>query len=420
MKSHPTSEFDTRVHRIHDALDPYLESESWKSLVGTSHLIRNREDAREAYHRPHSTRTNVMASLGGQGLIFSDGELWKKHRRIAQPLFHEHVMDNYIPAMHTAINGFVERIEQFRLKGEAWDLAEETIRFTLRALYTGLFGVDIAADHECTQLIIPYMDTVGQITFSAMAKETNVSPQKVIELGATRRRIDNELDRIIEARSIAPPESGDLIDSFRKEVSDQALKEELRTFFLAGAETTSNVLTWMLILLEQHEEITEELTKEVDCLPTNRPTNLQDIAQLPKLRATIQEVMRLYPGVWVNARESTCDTELNGRAIGKGDWLLICSYYLHRNPNHWDDPHTFRPSRFLNNPKGPERYSYVPFGEGRHMCIGRHFSEIESMLAASEFLKRFRIERAERSPIDAFPGLTLKPSGKIPVYAHAR
>mgnify|MGYP001238001551 CR=1 FL=1 len=223
MNQNSPSEFDTRVHRIHDALDSHLESGSWASLVGTSHLIRNREDAREGYHRPQFTRTDFMAGLGGQGLIFSDGELWKKHRRIAQPLFHEHVMDNYIPAMHTAINGFIERIEQFRVNGETWDLPEETIRFTLRALYTGLFGIDIAADHERTQLIIPYMDTVGQITFSAMATEMQVSPEKIMELGATRRRIDEELDRIIEARSATPPNSNDLIDSFRKEVSNQAL-----------------------------------------------------------------------------------------------------------------------------------------------------------------------------------------------------
>lgn len=212
----------------------------------------------------------------------------------------------------------------------------------------------------------------------------------------------------------------DLVGSFQKKIDPELLKDEIQTFFLAGAETTSNLMSWLILLLEAGKTEQARVVKEVDSAVSGDRCQPEEIADMPFLRAVMDETMRLYPPVWLPTRQVTRDTMLNGREVAAKDWFFVCVYLLHRNHNLWEDPHLFRPDRFLVDKDEIARYAYAPFGGGRHLCIGKHFAELETMLLTATLLKKFRFERVDDIPLDPWPGLTLKPSVDVPMRAYRR
>lgn len=417
---HDDEPIDTRVARIHELMGDGSDVRSWDGPVGRVHLVTRPDDVKEAYHRTHFVRPEFAMQLGGRGLIFNDGMLWREHRRIAQPYFHERVMDRYVLAVEGTVRGFTERLGVFADSGEPFDLIEETIRFTIRTLYTAIFGVDLEPDHATGELMTRYFDAVGEVSLSVVMPGQPIPSEALARLGEVRREIESEIQRFIEVRRTSATESDDLIGAFSRELPPEDLTEEILSFFLAGGETTSNLLTWLFLLLDAAPSEREGVEDELDSVLGDGPIEHSMLAALPHMQSVVGEAMRLFPPVWVTSRQATCDTTLNGREISAKDWILVCIYLVHRNPNLWDDPHAFLPRRFREQPAGPERYAFVPFGGGRHLCIGKHFAALESMFAAAMALRSFRFERADNSPLSPWPGLTLKPQGRVPMLVHRR
>lgn len=417
---HKNESFDTRVARIHQMMGDGSDLRSWDGTMGRVHLVTSPEDVRETYHREHYARSEFMTQLGGNGLIFNDGTVWRQHRRIAQPYFHERVMERYASSMADTVRGFADRIGSFADSGEPFDLVAEMVRFTIRTLYSAIFGVELAPDHETGDLMTRYFDSVGEVSLAVVTPGEPIPSEALARLVEVRHEIDAEIARIIEIRGAAGTEADDLIGALGRELSPEALRDEILTFFLAGGETTSNLLTWLFLLLDGNSSEREGVENELDSVPGDGPLDFKCLSTLPRLQSVVQEAMRLFPPVWLTSRQAMCDTTMNGREISAKDWILVCIYLVHRNPNLWDDPHAFRPDRFREQPTGPERYAFIPFGEGRHLCIGKHFGELESMLATATILRSFRIIRADDALLSPWPGLTLKPSGRVSMLATRR
>ena len=280
--------------------------------------------------------------------------------------------------------------------------------------------MDLSPDHEIGDLLTRYFDSVGEVTLAVLAPGNPIPSAALARLTKVRREIDQEIDRILDNRVATGAAEDDLIGAFDSQIQREDLKDEILTFFLAGAETTSNLLTWLFILLDSDQSELQAVEQELDSVLGKREVEVSDLRELPRLQAVINETMRLYPPVWLTSRQATCDTTLNGREISAMDWVLVCIYLVHRNPRIWDDPHAFRPERFRHQVDGPERHAFIPFGGGRHLCIGKHFAAIESMLVAARILQSFRLERVNEKPLAPWAGLTLKPTGEVPMKVQRR
>jgi len=388
--------------------------------MGRVHLVSNTADVREAYHRKEFVRSDFVAQIGGKGLIFSDGDTWREHRRIAQPFFHERVMDRYLPGMNDAVDGFIERLGSHADSGSPVDIIDEAVRFTVRTLYASVFNVELPADHGLGILLTSFFDAVGEVTLALYSPDTIVPSDALQKFVEIRTLMYEEVDRLLDERGPGGESADDMIGAMGRSMSREALRDEIITFFLAGGETTSNLLTWLCLLLADHPDELHRVQREVDDAAGNASDEFASITSMPHLQATVNETMRLFPPVWLTSRQAVSDTEINGRAMAANDWILVCIYLLHRNPSLWEDPHRFRPSRFTDSSTTIDRYAFVPFGEGRHLCIGKHFGIMEAMLGASRALQGFTFERAVESPLDPWPGLTLKPRGRAMMHVRTR
>ena len=418
IKAYP---FDTRVPLIHELLGDEAENCSWDNGVGGQvHVVADPKDVLDVFHRPDFERSDLMKQVGGKGLIFSDGSLWLEQRRLAQPHFHERVMDRYLESIYECIDGVSNRIDASIQAGESFFLAEEMIRFTIRTTYKAFFGINLDEDHDLGALLCQYFDAIGHITLAILRRGKSIPSQALEEFRVVQKEVRNETERILRYRADGDVSGTDLLGSFEPNIDVELLKDEIQTFFLAGAETTSNLMSWLVLLLEAADDEYAKVIEEIDSVVVSgERVPAESTKDMPRLYAAMYETMRLYPPVWLPSRQVKGDTTINGRAVQEKDWFLVCVYFLHRNNRIWDDPHVFRPDRFLDDsPK--DRYAYAPFGGGRHLCIGKHFAELETMLLTSTLLKRYRFERVTDAPLDPWPGLTLKPMTDIPIRAHLR
>jgi len=237
--------------------------------------------------------------------------------------------------------------------------------------------------------------------------------------------LDSYVARLIDERRRSPGQHSDLLslllaardDTSGKGLSDKQVRDELLTLFVAGHETTATGLAWTLYLLGKNPEIEAAVLREVDALP-GEPT----AADLPKLdltRRVFMEALRLYPPVFVFARQAVEPTTLRGVPLKRHTIVLVPVYALHRRPDLWPEPERFDPDRFLpeNEAKRP-RLAWLPFGAGPRVCIGAFFALMEAQLVLATLLRKFRFEVLGDDLPDAF--VTLRPKHGVRVKVVAR
>jgi cytochrome P450 len=201
------------------------------------------------------------------------------------------------------------------------------------------------------------------------------------------------------------------------ELSDLELRDEVVTIMGAGHETTASALSWLWHLLSIHPEVEAKLHSELDSVLFGRVPSLDDLARLPYTAAVIKEAMRLYPPVWVLAREAEVEDVIGGFRIPRGSMVLVSPYVTHRHPDHWRDAERFVPERFIGDPPEPaHRFAYLPFGAGPRVCIGNAFAMMEATLIVAMVGQRFRLEAAETAPVTS-PTVTLRPGGPLVMRA---
>jgi cytochrome P450 len=193
-------------------------------------------------------------------------------------------------------------------------------------------------------------------------------------------------------------------------MSDKQLRDEVATLLTAGHETTSLALSWACYLLARHPEVVERICAEIQFLNGRAPA-YEDLFRLKYTRLVIEEIMRLYPPVWVLSRTAIKDDEIGGYFIPAGSEILIFPYITHRHPKWWSEPDRFCPERFApENSSGRPRYAYLPFGAGPRTCVGLNFAMTEIQVVLALLLQRFRLEPAsEDDTVRLDPSVTLRP-----------
>ena len=383
-------------------------------------------------HKIYSKRTPGYKMLGqvlGQGLLTSEGDLWRRQRRVAQPAFHKAQIVGLTDVMRTASEDLAESWEEHAKNFSVIDVASEMSNVTLRIAGETLFGVDLTDDSvevsgALDNMMQGFMHTMG----STLAMLTQSLP-----LPANLRMRENvaELDRvvreIIAERRKDPGDKPTLLNMFMNArdddgqgMSDTQLRDEVLTMLLAGHETTANALAWTFYNISKHPEVARKLEAELDEVLDGSAPTMEQVRELPYTTQVLKESMRLYPPAWTVGRRAEEGDQIAGCQIPKGGIVLMSPYVLHRHPDYWENPEGFDPERFAPDKAPPPRGAYMPFIVGPRKCIGEHFAMTEAVIMVATLLSRYRLELIPGHAVVPEPSVTLRPQNGIKMRVRRR
>ncbi|HWD09552.1 MAG TPA: cytochrome P450 [Actinomycetota bacterium] len=367
--------------------------------------------------------------LLGDGLLTSNGDVWKRQKRMIQPLFTHKTIANYVPMIADEGEQLVARFAGASAGGGTIDLGTEMTRLTLRVVGRAVFGAEV--DH----MIPVFKDRVPYL--SKRAFKRSINPFKVpLEwptvankvAKARQEAIYGVVDDLVAKLRARPTGGVDLVSLLLaardpetgEGLSDSEVRDQALVFLLAGHETTATSLTFALHLLGFHPEILQRVHDEaVDVLGDSEPT-METIMGLAYTTQVVKEAMRLYPAAHTIPRVSINPFEYNGYTIPAGENTVVSPWSTHRHPKFWDDPWSFDPERFTpDKEKARHRYAYFPFGGGPRACIGQYFSMLESVLVTAMVARSFTIKTEDRK-VPLFTGITLRPEGRMPAQLARR
>ena len=356
--------------------------------------------------------------LFGNGLLTSEGDFWRRQRKLAQPAFHRERIQAYAHVMAAETKA---RIAQWR-DGETLDIHAEMTKLTLPIAVKTLFGAELERPERISQsLELTQSHFEKWIHYLTMLPAWFPTPT----IPAMKRAI-SELDsivyKLIAERRASGEDTGDLLSMLLRaqdeddgtRMTDKQLRDEVLTLFLAGYETTALTLTWTLYLVAQHPDVAATLNTELQTVLAGRAPTAADRADLKYTEQVIFESMRLYPPAWTIGRTALQPCVIGGQSLIPGNTVLMSQWVVHRDPRWFADPDVFRPERWQNDfAKTLPKYAYFPFGGGPRVCIGNTFALMESVLLLATILQQWRFELVPDQEITLRPSVTLRPRNGI-------
>ncbi|MEZ4382639.1 MAG: cytochrome P450 [Nannocystaceae bacterium] len=361
----------------------------------------------------------------GEGLLTAEGEHWRRQRRIAQPAFHRQRIAGFAATMTRATRAMLQRWDNLSARGEVVDVDREMSRLTLRIAGETLLSADVEGDADVVGRSVSALNTWASRSMLHLLHPPMWVPVKTNrEARAGARALDELVFGMIAARRASGDDPGDLLSMLMgavdeetgESMSDQQLRDEVMTIFLAGHETTANALSWALYLLSLHPPVMRAVADELVRVLGGRTPTADDMPGLKITERVVQESMRLYPPAWTIGRSFVADDVVDGWRL-RGPGLLLMSPYLsHRNPAYWPNPEGFDPDRFLPEAaRERPRYAYFPFGGGPRICIGTAFAMLEAKVILATILQRFRPALAPGHAVEPEPLITLRPRFGVPM-----
>ncbi|HTX90407.1 MAG TPA: cytochrome P450 [Anaerolineales bacterium] len=379
------------------------------------------------YHKGPNYK-NLRPFLGN-GLVTSESPFWLRQRRLIQPAFHRKRLGNFALVMAESAQEMLDRWQPYSQNGQAFNIADEFMRVTLQVVSRAMFSTGTDG----------FADVIGQ-NLPVVLERTNERFWEIFDTSglptAANRRywqaiqaLDSVVYRVIDERRKNPEKPDDLLtmlleaidEESGEQMTDQQLRDEVMTIFLAGHETTANALSWTYTLLAGHPEIAGKLRTEVDVVLQGRRPVFEDLPNLKYTRMVIDEVLRLYPSVWAIARTPIQPDEVGGYRLDPGVNVAITPYITHRHPAFWDNPEEFDPERFSpERSAGRHPFAYFPFGGGPRLCIGNNFALTEATLILAMITQRYELELLPDQKIVMQPVVTLRPRDGIRMRVHPR
>ena len=362
-----------------------------------------------------------LATFAGNGLLTSEGDLWLRQRRLAQPAFHRARIARLADLMAQTVADMCDEWDR-NSTDKPFDLAGEMMRLTLQIAARALFGTEMhgAAAHRFHELMNIGMAHVEHRTNPLTLPENVPTPRNKRFLWA-KAELEKWILEIVHKRRCGSEKGDDLlqmlVDARDEEtgegMSDAQLFDEVITLLIAGHETSADALAWGFSLLARHPEKREILESESAKLNGHLPT-MDNLDSLPYARQVFEESLRLYPPFWAIGREALGDDEIGGFEVKARSTVLLPPFLTHRHPEFWPDPERFEPDRFLpaESAKRP-KFAYFPFGGGPRLCIGQSFGLMEGQIALSVITARFRLELAPFEKLVMDPSPTLRPHGGL-------
>ena len=367
----------------------------------------------------------ALERIVGKGLLTSEGEEWRRQRKVIQPAFHHDCLVPYAAAMVEA----ADRVLEGWHDGDVRDIHRDMMGTTLDIVARTLLGCDASnrAKTVGAALEVVAERFLEQASLAFLLPASLPLPSR-LSLQRAVRKLDGIVCEIIRSRHASGKSKPDLLDTLlrardqdARHMSDAQLRDELKTLFLAGHETTAIALSWTLYLLAQHSEIDAQLAEELKAVLGNRAPGFDDVPRLRYTEMVIKESMRLYPPVWGMSRQANQPFQVAGYELAAGTTVFLVPWITHRDPRFFPEPERFDPSRWRDDPirtgKMP-RFAYFPFGGGPRVCVGAAFAMLEATLLLARMAQRFRFATSQPAEIRATA--TLRPKEGIRVVLHER
>lgn len=362
----------------------------------------------------------------GQGLLTNEGASHRRQRKLAAPAFHRQRIAAYAEWMLSLAGDAAARWRD----GAQIDMDKEMMRLTLAIVAKTLFDASVDSDAGEIGASMEVLMTNFPRVANPLVRLTLRLPLRANrEIFAARDHLDTIIYRLIRERRASGKDHGDLLSMLLASqdeedgtgMTDVQVRDEAITLFLAGHETTANVLTWAFYLLSQNPACEAQLHEELDRVMADSGSAMALYPQLVYARRVIAETLRLYPPAHTLARMVMEDMTLGGYRLEKGSTVCFCPYIMHRDPRFWTEPERFDPARWTpeQEEKRP-KFTYFPFGGGPRICIGEQFAWMEGVLALARLAKDWCATLKPGHVVDTNPLITLRPRHGMPMTLHRR
>ena len=354
--------------------------------------------ANQANYRKGRLTRQILGPTLGNGLLTSEGEFWRRQRRIEAPAFHHRRLAGLAGLMVEVAEGVSAR---WRGRPEI-DVGREMMALTMEIVARALFSRDIAGSvGELGAAIGVLIESFGKAAVADLLGLPEWLPRRRDpEAKRALAYVDSVIYEIIRSRRAAPEAPGDLLlmlleardEETGEGMTDRQLRDEVMTLFAAGHETTAVALTWCWHLLGQHPEVEARLHGEIDAALAGRSPAFEDLERMPYGRMVVEETLRLYPPAYSFNREALADDWMGPHRVPRGALVTLSPWVTHRNPALWPEPLRFDPERFApEQARERPRYAYFPFGGGPRICIGAGFAMMEARLALAVLARDWRL-----------------------------
>lgn len=374
-----------------------------------------------------SRNYKVLKLVLGNGLLTSEGAFWQRQRKLAQPSFRHESIARYAEVM---VDSARHMLDGWR-DGQSRDVHREMTALTLADVAKSLFGADVSQESANVRHALSEVST----QLLAMSNISFFLPKFVpipstMRLRRAVRELDGIIYSIIRQRRASTGHAADLLqvlldarDESGNQMTDEELRDEMMTLFIAGHETTSLALSWAWYLLAGHPEVEAKLLDELSTALNGREVGVSDLGALSYTEMVIKETMRLYPPTWAIGREALNDFEVHGYRLPAGTNVLLVPWITQRDARFYGEPERFDPDRWSEDSTCSgrlPRFAYFPFGGGPRVCIGAGFAMMEAVLLLATVAQRFRLTLSSEHPIEMQPSVTLRPKHGIKMTLHER
>ena len=402
--------------------------------IGGRHqyLVMQPEDVKHVMQENHrnygrSPAFNVLKIFLGNGLLTSEGDFWRRQRRLAQPAFHRQKLAVLAQIMIHETADWVDELTQLDLSRPV-NVSQAFMDVTMRIVCKTLFGSDVVGKLDGLSAALDVLQyQANQRMLSPIRFPMHWPTPAHVRFRKAGVLVDSFIYGVInQRRGENTDERDDLLAMLQgaededtgERMSDQQLRDECVTLFAAGHETTAVSMAWTLHLLTQHPDVLARLQTEAKTVLGDTRTPPPDaFRSLPYAMQVVQESLRLYPPAWIMSRLALADDPIGPYTIPAGATALVSPYLLHRDPVSWPDPERFDPERFApGEPHERHSYAYLPFGGGPRLCIGNQFALMEMQILLAMLVRTFTVKPASDQRIEPSPLLTLRPKHPITVY----
>jgi cytochrome P450 len=362
-----------------------------------------------------------MGHFLGKGLLTTHGEAWRTQRRLIQKGFDRKQLDALSSIMQDSLADSLRDFDREVRVGPV-DIYPQLMKMTFAMVARSLFGarlknedIDLVSHTICTvqefivrQTLQPYLNPWFQASGELRRHEE------------MRTRADAVLLEYIQRRRHEPP-GNDLLQTLMdarysdgEGMSDELVLSESMQLLVAGHETSSNGLSWLLYLLGSRPDCLERVRQEFDQVLGDAPLTHTDVPKFDFTTQIIQEGLRLYPPFWMIDRMALADDRVGDTVIPRGSTVIVYVYGAHHAPLHWANPEDFDAGRFLKaNEKLRKPFTYLPFGGGPRGCIGGNYAMLQILMILSDVLRRYDFELTPGQTIEARAMVILRPKHGI-------
>jgi hypothetical protein len=363
---------------------------------------------------------DLLKLLLGNGILTSEGEVWKQQRRLVQPAFHKQRLAEMVAMMVQRTQLELQLFEAYATSGDTVDVVTTMTGLTLDIISQAIFSEGVGGNSAA---IAGYITMLNHHATEKLNQPIRLPAGFPTPFNIKERKAIASLNQIIfdiiDARRADGTTKGDLLsmlldardEETGKGMTNLELRDELMTIFIAGNETTANAMAWTLYLLSQNPEKEHKMIAEIDRMAAaGIEITFDSLGQWSYVRQVIEESMRYYPAAWAVGRRAISDDVIGGYHIASGTNVLIPIIYFHHSAKYWEQPEAFLPERFDADKRNAiDRFVYLPFGAGPRVCIGNHFALMEMQIILIGLYRKFRLTLAPEAHVVPDSMITLRP-----------